>query len=111
MPFPARRSKSTAPTPQPSRRSIRLTAWMGHAFTSTATPSPTQIPRHSKSCKALTHATANASVTSTERVYWMGKAVDGANQNMFCVLNANFECSADDQHAYYQQTVIANGRT
>lgn len=40
------------------------------------------------------------------RVYWMGKTIDGANPRTFHVLNANFECSADDQRAYYQQKAI-----
>lgn len=37
----------------------------------------------------------------------MGKTIDGADPNTFRVLNANFECSADDDRAYYRQTVIA----
>jgi hypothetical protein len=41
------------------------------------------------------------------RVYWMGKAIDGANVAAFRVLNAAFECSADDRRAYYRQSVIA----
>ena len=45
--------------------------------------------------------------TDSARVYWMGRAIDGANAGTFRVLNANFECSADDQRAYYRQTVIA----
>ena len=40
-------------------------------------------------------------------VYWMGKTIDGADASTFRVLNANFECSADDQRAYYRKTVIA----
>ncbi len=42
------------------------------------------------------------------RVYWMGKTIDGADPSTFRVLNANFECSTDDQRAYYRQTVIAD---
>lgn len=40
------------------------------------------------------------------RVYWMGKTIDGADPGTFRVLNADFECSADDQRAYYQQKAI-----
>jgi len=43
-----------------------------------------------------------------QRVYWMGKPIDGADPATFVVLNSDFECSADQQHAYYRQTVIAN---
>jgi hypothetical protein len=42
-----------------------------------------------------------------QRVYWMGKVIDGADPATFRVLNASFECSADAEHAYYQQTIIA----
>jgi hypothetical protein len=42
------------------------------------------------------------------RVYWMGKTIEGADPNTFRVLNADFECSADQGHAYYRQTVIAD---
>jgi DKNYY family len=42
------------------------------------------------------------------RVYWMGKPIDGADPHTFRVLNADFECSADQQHAYYRLTVIAD---
>jgi hypothetical protein len=45
--------------------------------------------------------------TDSARAYWMGKTIDGANAGAFRVLNANFECSADDQRAYYRQAVIA----
>ena len=38
----------------------------------------------------------------------MGKAIDGAAPGTFRVLNANFECSTDDQRAYYRQTVIVS---
>lgn len=41
-----------------------------------------------------------------KRVYWMGKAIDDATPSTFRVLNADFECSADDRRAYYQQTAI-----
>ena len=41
-------------------------------------------------------------------VYWMGQAISGANPLTFRVLNANFECSADDAHAYYQDQIIPN---
>ena len=40
-------------------------------------------------------------------MYWIGKTIDGADPAIFRVLNANFECSADDRHAYYGQTEIA----
>jgi hypothetical protein len=40
------------------------------------------------------------------RVFWMGKTIDGADPVTFRVLNADFECSADDHHAYYRQAVI-----
>jgi hypothetical protein len=42
------------------------------------------------------------------RAYWMGKPIDGAQPGTFGVLNADFECSADQQRAYYRDTVIAN---
>jgi hypothetical protein len=42
-----------------------------------------------------------------ERVYWMGETIDGADPATFRVLNANFECSADAEHGYYQKIVIA----
>ena len=42
------------------------------------------------------------------RVYWMGKPIDGADPATFRVLNADFECSADQPStAYYRQSVIA----
>ncbi|MBK7320298.1 DKNYY domain-containing protein [Candidatus Villigracilis affinis] len=41
-------------------------------------------------------------------VYWMGQAIPNADPKTFKVLNANFECSADADHAYYQDQVIAN---
>ncbi len=44
--------------------------------------------------------------SDSAHVYWMGKTIDGANPNTFRVLNANFECSADEVRAYYQRTVI-----
>jgi hypothetical protein len=37
----------------------------------------------------------------------MGKTIEGADPSTFRVLNADFECSADAEHAYYRQTVIA----
>ena len=40
------------------------------------------------------------------RVYWMGNPIAGANPATFQVLNADFECSADDRRAYYRDTVI-----
>ncbi len=46
--------------------------------------------------------------SDSARVYWMGKTIDGADQSTFRVLNANFECSTDDQRAYYRQMVITN---
>ena len=45
--------------------------------------------------------------SDVHRIYWMGKAIDGADPATFQVLNAAFECSADAEHAYYRQTVIA----
>jgi hypothetical protein len=45
--------------------------------------------------------------SDSSRVYWMGKAIDGASPNTFRVLNANFECSADSNRAYYRRTAIA----
>ena len=38
----------------------------------------------------------------------MGKPIEGAQPGTFRVLNADFECSADQQRAYYRNTVIAN---
>lgn len=43
-----------------------------------------------------------------QRVYWMGRAIDGAHPASFRVLNVAFECSADAERAYYRQTVIAD---
>lgn len=42
------------------------------------------------------------------RAYWMAKTIVGADPRTFRVLNANFECSADRDHAYYRQFVIAD---
>ena len=42
------------------------------------------------------------------RVYWMGKPIDGGDPGTFRVLNADFECSTDQQRAYYRDTVIAD---
>ena len=41
-------------------------------------------------------------------VYWMGKPIPGADPATFEVLNANFECSADRDHAFYRKDVIAD---
>jgi hypothetical protein len=43
-----------------------------------------------------------------KHAYWMGKTITGADPATFRVLNANFECSADQTLAYYRQSVIAN---
>lgn len=40
------------------------------------------------------------------RAYWMGKVVPGADPASFVVLNGNFECTADDEHAYYRDVRI-----
>jgi hypothetical protein len=37
----------------------------------------------------------------------LGQPIDGADPATFRVLNADFECSADDERAYHRQTVIA----
>ncbi len=42
------------------------------------------------------------------RAYWMGKPIPGADPDTFAVLNANFECTTDSVHAYYQDTEIAD---
>ncbi len=34
-----------------------------------------------------------------QRVYWMGRAIEGADPGSFAVLNVNFECSADRHRA------------
>lgn len=44
----------------------------------------------------------------SRRVYWMGKPIAGADPSTFRVLNADFECSADQKHAYYRQLVITD---
>ena len=44
--------------------------------------------------------------SDSQRVYWMGKTIAGADPSTFRVLNADFECSADQVHAYYRQSVI-----
>ena len=46
--------------------------------------------------------------SDSQRVYWMGKTIAGADPSTFRVLNADFECSADQVHAYYRQSVIAD---
>jgi hypothetical protein len=46
--------------------------------------------------------------SDAHRVYWMGKVIDGADPATFRVLNAAFECSADAEHGYYRQSVIAD---
>ena len=38
--------------------------------------------------------------------YWMGKPISGSDPDAFVVLNANFECTADATHAYYQDQQI-----
>jgi hypothetical protein len=40
------------------------------------------------------------------RVYWMGRPIGGADPNTFRVLNADFECSADRERAYYRDSVV-----
>jgi hypothetical protein len=42
------------------------------------------------------------------QVYWMANLISGADPVTFRVLNANFECSADVQSAYYQDQLISN---
>jgi hypothetical protein len=37
----------------------------------------------------------------------MGKAIPGTDTATFKVLNANFECTADAAHAYFQNVEIA----
>ena len=44
----------------------------------------------------------------SQRAYWMGRIIVGADPATFVVLNANFECSADETRAFYRGTVIAN---
>ena len=44
-------------------------------------------------------------------VYWIGKAIDGADPRTFRVLNADFECSADGARAYYRQSINASADT
>lgn len=44
--------------------------------------------------------------SDSKNVYWMGKAITGADPGTFRVLNAAFECSADQTHAYYGQSAI-----
>jgi hypothetical protein len=46
--------------------------------------------------------------SDSARVYWMAMTIDGADPLTFRVLNADFECSADDERAYYRRTVIAD---
>lgn len=38
--------------------------------------------------------------------YWMGKPIPGSDPDTFTVLNADFECTADAAHAYYQDQRI-----
>jgi hypothetical protein len=40
-----------------------------------------------------------------------GAAIEGADPTSYRVLNADFECSADAEHAYYRQTVIAGAES
>ena len=40
--------------------------------------------------------------------YWMGKIIPEADSKTFRILNADFECTADAQHAYYRDMVIQN---
>jgi hypothetical protein len=40
----------------------------------------------------------------------MGEVIAGADPASFEVLNANFECSADAEHAFYRQTTIPGAR-
>ena len=46
--------------------------------------------------------------SDSARVYWMVKTIDGADPLTFRVLNADFECSADDERDYCRRTVIAD---
>lgn len=52
-------------------------------------------------------ALAGPYATDARTVYWMGKAIVGADPATFHVLNADFECSADEKNAYYRQSIIA----
>jgi hypothetical protein len=40
-------------------------------------------------------------------VFWMEHVIPDANPQTFHVLNADFECSADSEHAYYQDQLIS----
>ncbi len=44
----------------------------------------------------------------SKSVFWMENIILDADPNTFRVLNANFECSADSTHAYYQDQLIPN---
>jgi hypothetical protein len=41
-----------------------------------------------------------------DSVFWMANLIPDASPDTFKVLNANFECSADAQHAFYQDQMI-----
>jgi hypothetical protein len=43
-----------------------------------------------------------------ESVFWMGNIIAGADASTFRVLNANFECSADANIAYYRDQPVSN---
>jgi DKNYY family protein len=53
------------------------------------------------------HALEGPYAADNARVYWMGKPIMGADPSTFRVLNADFECSADADHAYYRNSVVA----
>jgi hypothetical protein len=42
------------------------------------------------------------------QVYWMEEVIEGATPTTFQILNLDFQCTADDQHAYYENRVIEN---
>jgi len=41
-------------------------------------------------------------------VFWMEHVIPGADPTSFKILNVNFECTADNTHAYYEDVVIQN---
>ena len=49
-----------------------------------------------------------AYAVDVRRAYWMGKEIRGATPAGFRVLDAAFECSADDDEAFYRDGVITD---
>ena len=95
-PIPTRRRSGDIPTlaTAPTHATIRRVFYFADQI----------IDAHSGIVRSLDSPYASDS----GHVYWMGKPSTARDPNTFRVLNADFQCSADDTHAYYRRTFIAN---